>query len=68
MSNARYWPDAVDMLRRYGAIVDIGQVSPSDRSRLARLAKRGVVAKEAELAWPNPKTRWVWIGEAADAP
>ena len=68
MSNAHYWPDAVDMLRRYGAIVDIGQISPSDRSRLARLAKRGVVAKEANLYWPRPKNRWIWIGEATDAP
>ena len=64
MSSTRYWPDAVDMLRRYGAIVDIGQVSPSDRSRLARLAKRGVVAKETEFSWPKPKNRWVWIGVA----
>jgi hypothetical protein len=62
-----YWPDAVDMLKRYGAIVDIGQVSLRDRRRLARLAARGVVVRDYTLSFPRPRTRWTWIGDDAAA-
>jgi len=58
-----HWQDSVDVLKRYGAIVDIGQVSKPDRARLARLERKGVVSQETTFQFPTPKTRWVWRGE-----
>ena len=60
-----HWQDSIDVLKRYGAIVDIGQVSKPDRARLARLERKGRVRREECFNYPEPKTRWVWIGEAA---
>ena len=63
-----YWGDAVSVLKRYGAIVDIGQISLPDRRRLAQLRRQRLVSSEETLDYPRPKTRWVWRGPAASDP
>ena len=63
-----YWVDAVSVLKRYGAIVDIGQISPADRRKLGRLQRLRQVSREEALDFPMPKTRWVWRGPAASDP
>ena len=51
-----------DNLRKWGTIVDIGQLRPADRRVLNYLTIKGVVAKDLALHFPIPKTRYTWIG------